>query len=233
MIYSFTSVVIGFSLGLVVRHVRRLKMFIVAGGAMILLAYGLLVRYRGGNSTSDFAGLVAAETILGIAGGLLPYPTQALVQSAVKHERTAIVTAVFFTFYSIGSALGNTIAAGIWMNTMPRHLMDNFAALVPGNASTLATYAFADPFTFVAEYPVGTPERLAIDRSYHEVQRLLCITGLCLAVVMFFLTFGLRDVTLTDEQSFEHAEEEWAEGQKGQAAGSEAGERKRRFFGLL
>jgi SIT family siderophore-iron:H+ symporter-like MFS transporter len=96
MIYSFVSVVIGGILGLVVRHVRRLKAFIVAGALMIILAFGLLIRYRGGDTVSDFAGLVGGEVILGIAGGLLPYPTQVLIQAAVKHERTAIVTSLFY-----------------------------------------------------------------------------------------------------------------------------------------
>lgn len=67
-IYSFTSVVIGVCLGFIIRKVRRLKWFIVAGTLLFVLAFGLLIRYRGGYSVSDFAGLVGAEVVLGIAG---------------------------------------------------------------------------------------------------------------------------------------------------------------------
>ena len=63
-----------------------------------VLAFGLLIRFRGGNGTSDFAGLVAGEVILGIAGGLFPYPTQVLVQSAVQHERTAVITSLYLAW---------------------------------------------------------------------------------------------------------------------------------------
>ena len=67
-IYSFVSVVVGVALGLVVRYVRHLKYFVVAGTLLFVLAFGLLIRYRGGTGTADFAGLVGAEVVLGIAG---------------------------------------------------------------------------------------------------------------------------------------------------------------------
>jgi len=94
-------------LGLVVRKVRYLKWFVVAGTALFILAFGLLYRYRS-SEHGGIVGLIAAETILGIAGGLFPYPTQALVQSAVQHERLAVITSLYLACYSIGSALGNT-----------------------------------------------------------------------------------------------------------------------------
>lgn len=223
MIYSFVSVIIGFALGLLVRYVRRLKIFIIIGGCFITFAFGLLIRYRGGTSIADFAGLVGAEVLLGIGGGLLPYPTQALVQSAVKHERTAIITSIFLASYSVGSALGNTIAAAIWTNTLPAKMLGNLNAIQHHNATALAAYAYADPFTFIVEFPIGTPERQAINTSYYEVQRLLCITGIALSVVLLALTFGLRDVKLSDEQSFEDAEE-WASMTKEERAAKKAEE---------
>ena len=63
-------------MGIVVRYVRRLKYFAVAGTLLFVLAFGLLYRYRGGVETHELAGLVGAEVILGVAGTsciLLPY----------------------------------------------------------------------------------------------------------------------------------------------------------------
>lgn len=51
-----------------VRYVRRLKYFAVAGTLLFVLAFGLLYRYRGGVETHELAGLVGAEVILGVAG---------------------------------------------------------------------------------------------------------------------------------------------------------------------
>lgn len=208
MVYSFVSVVIGFTLSIIVRYVRRLKSFIVAGAVLIIVAFGILIRYRGGYSTSDFAGLVAGEVILGIAGGLLPYPTQVLIQAAVKHERTALVTSLFYCAYNVGSALGNTIAGGIWTNTMPGHILNNLNKRGIANATVLAGEAYADPFTFIVSYPPGTAERDALNDSYREVQRYLCITGICIAVLLLAFSLGLKDTRLGDKQSDDNAEED-------------------------
>jgi len=205
-IYSFCSVVVGFSLGILVRYVRRLKYFIVAGTLLFLMAFGLLYRYRGGTSVNDFAGLVGAEVVLGIAGGLFPYPTQVLVQSAVQHERTAVITSLYLALYSVGSALGNTIAGAIWTNTMPQRLLADLTAAGIPNAATVAANVYLDPLTFIAANPMGTVAREAVNSAYREVQRLLTITGLCLSVLLIIASVCLRNPRLGDTQSFANAE---------------------------
>lgn len=148
---------IGIALGFVVRYVRRAKWFVVAGTAIFVLAFGILIRYRS-SEHGGLTGLIAGEVLLGIGGGMFPYPTQMLVQSAVQHERLAVITSLYLATYSIGSALGNTIAAGIWINVLPGEITNTFASNGVVNA-TAETLAFADPFSFILEYPVGTPER--------------------------------------------------------------------------
>jgi hypothetical protein len=85
-LYSFTSTITGTLLGLVVYRVRRLKWFILFGVCVWPIAMGLMVRYRGGESS--YAGVIAGQVILGFAGGFFTYPTQASVQAETKHERT-------------------------------------------------------------------------------------------------------------------------------------------------
>lgn len=72
--------------------------------------------------------------------------------------------------------------------------------------ATLAVSAYGDPFTFIAEYDIGTPERTAVIGAYQETQRLLCITGICLSVPL--IVFGLltRNPKLGKEQSLRDAE---------------------------
>lgn len=67
-VYSFVSTLVGLTLGLVARYLRRVKWLIVIGACLFVVAFGLLIRFRGGHSTSDFAGIIAAEVVLGIAG---------------------------------------------------------------------------------------------------------------------------------------------------------------------
>ena len=204
-LYSFCSVVAGFALGMVIYKVRRLKWFIVAGTALFLVAFGLLIHYRGSTNSSGQSGVIGAQVLLGFAGGLFPYPAQASIQAATKHEHVAVITGLYLATYNVGSALGGAISGTIWTNVLPHRLEENLAPF--GNA-TLASATYANPFAVVASYPAGTPVRSAIIASYQHAQRLLCITGACLCVLLIVFAFCLRNPRLGDEQSLPEAEEE-------------------------
>lgn len=150
-----------------------------------------------------------SEPITDGPGGLFPYPVQALIQASVQHERTATVTALYLASYSIGSALGNTIAGGIWINTLPGHLLDRLTEAGIANAQEIADSVYADPVTFVDVSPegqMGRPERQAVMAAYGEVQRYLTISGLCLSVLLVIASLCLRDPRLGDQQSLQNAE---------------------------
>ena len=202
-LYSFASVLTGAFVGLVVYKVRRLKPFIVAGTVLFLVAFGLLIQYRGSPSASGHAGIIGAQVLLGIAGGLFPYPGQASIQAATQHEHLAVITALYLSCYSIGSALGNTVSGAIWTQVLPGRLTTNLARF--GNA-TLSTAVYGDPFTFAAANLVGTQERAEVIDAYQYTQRLLCITGICLCVPLILFSCLIRDPKLGREQSRPEAE---------------------------
>ncbi|KAH7392045.1 siderochrome-iron transporter-like protein Sit1 [Phaeosphaeria sp. MPI-PUGE-AT-0046c] len=201
-LYSFSSVLTGLALGLVVFKVRRLKPFIVAGTCLFMVAFGLLIHFRGGAGAASHSGIIGAQICLGIAGGMFPYPAQASIQAATKHEHVAIVTGIYLATYNIGSAFGNSVSGALWQQVIPGQL-----TLQTGNA-TLAAAVFADPFTFATANPVGTPDRDAVILAYRHVQRLLCIAGICLSVLLIGFSLAIRDPKLGKEQSLEHAEEQ-------------------------
>lgn len=203
-LYSFTSVVTGFLLGLIVYKVRRLKWFIVAGTCLFAVAFGLLIRYRGSPNSAGQSGVIGAQVLLGFAGGMFPYPAQASIQAATKHEHVAVITGLYLATYNIGSAFGNTVSGAIWTQVLPSTLEDRLA---PFGNSTLAAATYANPFAVAAVFPVGTPERDAIIDSYQHAQRLLTITGICLCVPLIFFASVLRNPKLTDTQSLPEAEE--------------------------
>merc|ERR1711939_726075 len=203
-LYSFTSVLTGFALGMIVYKVRRPKWFIVAGTCLFMVAFGLLIRYRGSPSSSGQSGVIGAQVLLGFAGGMFPYPAQASIQAATKHEHVAVITGLYLATYNIGSAFGNCVSGAIWTQVLPSTLENRLADF--GN-STLAAATYANPFGIIAEYPVGTPVRSAIIDAYQHVQRLLCITGICLVVLLIGFALCLRDPKLGNEQSLPDAEE--------------------------
>jgi SIT family siderophore-iron:H+ symporter-like MFS transporter len=196
-LYSFVSVIVGPIAGLIAYRIRRLKIFIVIGTALFMLAFGLLIQYRGGSGNNVQAGLIAAQVLLGVGGGLFPYTAQASLQVYLKHEYLAVMTGIYLATYNVGSALGNAVSGAMWTQILPGRLETNLADI---NA-TLATEAYADPFTAIVGYPMGTPERDAIVEAYRHIQRLLTIVGICLCV--FLIGFGLltRNPQLNDKQT--------------------------------
>lgn len=199
LIYSFVSVIIGTALGVVVYRVRRLKMFIIAGTCLFLVAFGLLIHFRGATdaNSSVRAGVIGAQVVLGIAGGMFPYSTQASLQVQVPHEKMAVITGIFLATYNIGSALGYTVAGAMWTQLLPKTLENRLA---PINA-TLATEAYGSPLTFIVTHPIGTPERSAMIDGYQHIQRLLTITGICLCVPLIAFGCLTRNPLLTDQQT--------------------------------
>ncbi|KAJ9115780.1 hypothetical protein QFC24_006888 [Naganishia onofrii] len=202
-LYSFASVITGTLLGLVVYKVRRLKPFIIFGCCLFMVAFGLLIHYRGGLSGSSKAGIIGAEIVLGIAGGCFSYPTQASVQVETRHEHLAVVTGLYLATYNIGSALGSCVSGAIWSQELPKQI----EKAIGGN-STLAAEIYGSPYTWIITNPVGTPDRDAVNHAYQHVQRILCIVGICLCVPLIAFSLLLKNPRLTGDQSLKTAEKE-------------------------
>ncbi|PVI04719.1 siderochrome-iron transporter-like protein Sit1 [Periconia macrospinosa] len=200
-LYSFSSVITGVLLGLVVFRVRRLKPFILFGTCLFMVAFGLLIHYRGGADSSSHSGIIGGQVLLGIAGGFFPYPAQASIQAATKHEHVAVITGIYLACYNIGSALGNTVSGAIWTQIVPGEL----SARISNSTEALEWYA--SPLNLVALYPPGTPNRDAAIDVYKHVQRLLCITGICICAILIFCACVIRNPVLGKEQSLPDAEE--------------------------
>ncbi|CAF3583096.1 hypothetical protein FGSG_05848 [Fusarium graminearum PH-1] len=197
-LYSFASVVTGTILGLIVYKVRRFKVFIVSGTCLFLVAFGLLIRYRGDPSDSNQSGVIGAQILLGIAGGMFPYPAQASLQAYVTHERLAVMTGLYLALYQVGSAMGNAVSGAIWTQVLPARLASSFSGF--GN-ETLAVYTYSQPLSAILDFPVGSVERDAMIDAYKHVQRLLTITGICLCIPLIAFSLCLRNPKLTDQQN--------------------------------
>ena len=203
-LYSFASVLTGVLVGAVVYRVRRLKPFIVTGTLLFLLAFGLLVRFRGGAAgRADAVGLIAAQILLGVAGGFFPFAALASIQTATPHEHLAAVTALYLASYHVGAALGNCVSGAVWSNSLPAQLASSLRSTLPdGEATALAAAIYADPLSsFPTSYPWGTPERAAVASAYRAVQRNLCLTGLALCVPLIGFALLVRNPRLTGAQS--------------------------------
>ncbi|EXK44712.1 MFS transporter, SIT family, siderophore-iron:H+ symporter [Fusarium oxysporum f. sp. lycopersici 4287] len=195
--FSFFGVITGVLAGLVIFKIRRLKFIIVGGTLLFMVAFGVLILYPGGASTSSQDGIIGAQILLGVAGGFFAYPTQASIQASATREHVAILTGLYLSFYNVGSALGTCLSGAIWTQTLYKALKHNLD-FQPDE--TLAKRIYNSPFAVIPDYPVGTAIRDAIISSYSSVQRLLCIAGICVCIPMIIFALALRNPRLSEQQ---------------------------------
>lgn len=195
-LYSFVSVITGTLLGFVIVKVRQLKPFIIFGACMWFIAMGLLVHYRGGSESRS--GIIGSLCLLGFGAGFFTYPTQASIQAGTNHEHMAVVTSLYLSSYYIGSAFGGAVSGAIWTQTLPKEIIKQLSGF---DNMTMIETAYGSPFTFILEYPWGTPEREAVVIAYRHTQRLLLIAGTCLCVPLIICTLLLHNPRLESVQN--------------------------------
>ncbi|CCH59919.1 hypothetical protein TBLA_0C01040 [Henningerozyma blattae CBS 6284] len=196
---SFVSTVGSPIFALLITRFTRLKPFIVAGCALWMLSMGLLYHYRGGASSHN--GIIASLCVWGVGTTLFTYPINVSVQAAVSHADMATVTALNYTMYRIGSAVGAAVSGAIWTQTLYKQLHKRM-----GDA-TLATAAYSSPYSFIVNYTWGTTVRDQMVEAYRYVQRLETIVALVFTVPLLLFSLTLRDARLTDNVASDDIEE--------------------------
>ena len=187
--FSFTSTVSSVVIGLVIKYTSHYKYYITAGAAIYLMGVGLMIRYRvQGSSTAQ---IVGTQIAVGIGGGMVNVPAQLGVQASVSHGEVAAATAIFLTIVEIGGAVGSAISGAVWTDKIPQKL----SLYLPDNAKADATLIFGN-ITLAQSNPVGSPERIAINRSYQETMNILLIISVCLAVPLLPLSLVMKNYKL-------------------------------------
>lgn len=193
---SFVSVVWSPFFALFIVYFRRLKLFIIAGTSLWLLGIGLLYNYRGGEGSKD--GIIGSLVVIGIGTTMFTYPVTVSVQSATNHDNMATVSALMYTMYRIGSAVGNAVSGAVWTNLLPDRLAKDLSSF---NNETMVNLAYSAPYSFIVEYTWGTPERAAVVEAYRYIQRMETLIALVFCALMVFFALFLRDPELTDAQA--------------------------------
>lgn len=93
------------------------------------------------------------------------------------------------------------MSGAIWTNKMPQALLNGLQNAGVGNATTLAKDVYGNPVAWIKKYPVGTLERHAVEGAYRQVQRYICIAGMCITALLFVISLGLKNPKLGDTQS--------------------------------
>ncbi|KAL1621488.1 hypothetical protein SLS54_005509 [Diplodia seriata] len=189
-VFTFASTVSSVAVSVLIRYTGRYKCFVTLGACIYMMGLGLMYRYRVEGAST--AALVGCQIATGIGGGMLNVPAQLGVQASVSHQQVAAATAMFLTILEIGGAVGNAISGAIWTNSVPgkleRYLPEGIrdqASLIYGNV-TLAS----------AGWPMGTPERMAVNRAYQESMHTLLLVAVVASAPLVPLSLMMANYSL-------------------------------------
>jgi hypothetical protein len=113
--------------------------------------------------------------------------------AATTHQYVAVVLAIQDMFVSIGGAMGQTVSTAIWTGTFRQNLL----RFLPPSAIANVDPIYGD-IKKQLSYPVGSPERLSIQKAYGESQKwqftaAVAVLSLMIPCVLVWRNYQLRD----------------------------------------
>ncbi|KAL6852204.1 MFS general substrate transporter [Trichoderma novae-zelandiae] len=179
-IYSIGSCLWAILVGFTIRHTGKFKPICLFFGVPVtILGVGLMIHFRQPDVNIGY--IIMCQIFIAFAGGTIVICEQTAVMAATSHQYVAVVLAVEAMASSIGGAIGLTVAAAVWQAVFPKKL----AVYLPESALGNLTDIYGS-LEVQLSYPMGSPERIAIQKAYGDSQKMMLIAAtavLSLAVV--------------------------------------------------
>lgn len=113
--------------------------------------------------------------------------------AATTHQYVAVVLAIQDMFLSVGGAIGSTVSTAVWTGTF----RDNLLRFLPPGEHASVDLIYQELGQQLS-YPIGSPERLGIQKAYGESQKwqltaAVASLSLMIPCVLAWRNYHLRD----------------------------------------
>ncbi|PTB50023.1 hypothetical protein M431DRAFT_499479 [Trichoderma harzianum CBS 226.95] len=170
-IYSIGSCLWAILVGFVIRYTGKFKPICLFFGVPVtILGVGLMIHFRQPDVNIGY--IIMCQIFIAFAGGTIVICEQTAIMAATSHQYVAVVLAVEAMASSIGGAIGSTVAAAVWQAVFPKKLGQYLPESAQGNLTDI--YGSLD---VQLSYPMGSPERIAIQQAYGDSQKMMLIAG--------------------------------------------------------
>ncbi|KAL6240381.1 hypothetical protein RBB50_012718 [Rhinocladiella similis] len=187
--FSAVSFLCLFATGWVIRVTGRFKRILWICVPLYIFAVGLMIHFRQPNGYIGY--IVMCEIFFSMAGCIFILCVQLAVLASVDHQYVAAVLSMLFVSGTIGGAIGEAISGAIWTNTFEKALERN----LPPSALPNVVSIYGS-LTVQLTYPVGSPERLAIQKSYGYAQARMLAASCAIMVLGFVWVAMIRNVNV-------------------------------------
>lgn len=191
-IFTFMATVTGLIVSLLIKHVRRYRIFVTLGSVVYVLGLALMIRYR--TQESSLVVIAGTQILIGVGGGMLNVPTQLGVQASASHQEVGAATALFLTLLEIGGAVGNAISGAIWTSNVPQKL----AMYLPSETQDQAKAIYGNVSLAATGWPMDSPTRVAINQAYQETMTKILTVAVIVALPCIVLSFFMEDYKLDE-----------------------------------
>ncbi|KAL6794531.1 major facilitator superfamily domain-containing protein [Trichoderma sp. SZMC 28013] len=170
-IYSIGSCLWAILVGFVIRSTGKFKPICLFFGVPVtILGVGLMIHFRQPDVNIGY--IIMCQIFIAFAGGTIVICEQTAIMAATSHQYVAVVLAVEAMASSIGGAVGSTVAAAVWQAVFPKKLGQYLPESAQGNLTDI--YGSLD---VQLSYPMGSPERIAIQQAYGDSQKMMLIAA--------------------------------------------------------
>lgn len=176
--------------GFLMKRYKVYRPIVFIGLSLLMIGIGLMIPSRYPHSPLGF--VVITQLIAGCGAGFIYVPILVAVQSSVPAPDLAIVTALFQIGGTIATSIGSSVAGAIWNGMLPGEL----AKHVPGEYD--ASSILGD-LTYINALPEDQHEGAVT--AYANVQRVLSIASLGIAVLAFIFFLGMRGFNLDKDDA--------------------------------
>jgi hypothetical protein len=187
-IYDVVAGVWLLPVGYAIRRTGRFKWLMAAGLPLYALGEGLMIHFRQPGHSVGWQAF--CQILIAFGGSMFTIGEQVAVLAAASHNDAAAALAMLGLFGYFAGAIGGSISAAIWTNTLPGALQ----RLLP--EESLADWeSIYEDIEVQLSYPVGSATRTAIMGAYAEAQRRMLIAGtsvLFLAVASIWAVKNIR-----------------------------------------
>ncbi|TIA61220.1 MFS general substrate transporter [Aureobasidium pullulans] len=175
---------------LLVKWTKRYKWIALASVPLYIMGTGLLIHFRQPGTAVGY--VVMCQIFIAFAGGTLVPCHQVAALAAGTHGEFATTLALLYLASSVGGAIGDSIAGGIWTNVYPGEL----AKRLPADVATSVYTSYTNALT----YPVGSETRDAIGVAFGIAQRDMCIAASSITALTFIAVWIWRDINLANKK---------------------------------
>ena len=187
-VYTIGSCFWALILGVIIRYNGRLKWLALYFGVPVsALGIGLMILFRQPDVNVGY--VVMCLIFIAFGGGTLVICQQMTVMAVATHQYVSALLSMEYLIASVGGAVGSTVAGAIWTGVFPK----NLAKYLPESAQGRLTEIYGS-IVVQSSFPIGSPERIAINLAYSDTQRIMLIAATSAYAVAFISVMFWQDV---------------------------------------